>query len=381
MALSVPEGRVLALTDCAGLARRPSRAYTPRMPRTPADPAFDPRARQLLRTLIGRYIQSGEPVGSQTLLRHAGLDVSAATIRNVLADLEDAGLLSAPHSSSGRVPTAQGYRLFVDSLLQVRPLPEEEMVRLRSELPSGSGTQNLLGSASELLSAMTRFVGVVSVPRREQFAFRRIDFVPIDGGRVLAIVVFADGEVQNRIVQGRRGFESGELERVSNYLNAQFAGRPISEIRRRLLDELRTSQDEMQVLLAQSVELTEQALGAAPDDMVVAGQTRLMGVQDLADVDRLRDLFEAFARKREILQLLERTVDAPGVRIFIGEETGLAPLDGLSLVTAPYMSAGRVLGVLGVIGPTRMRYDQVIPVVQAAADTLGQAIAPDACGT
>ena len=343
------------------------------MNRRPPDPSLDPRARQLLRTLIGRYIHSGEPVGSQTLARHAGLDVSSATIRNILADLEDAGLLSAPHASAGRIPTSQGYRLFVDSLLQVRPLPEGEVARLRSELPSGTGTQALLGSASELLSAMTHFVGVVSVPKREQFAFRRIDFVPLDAQRVLAILVFADQEVQNRIIQTRRPFEAGELERVGNYLNAHFAGRPVAEIRATLVLELRNAQSEMQALLAQSVELAEQVLAPDGDDMVLAGQTRLMGVQELADLDRLRELFEAFARKREILQLLERTVQAPGVRIFIGEETGLAPLEGVSLVTAPYTAGGRVLGVLGVIGPTRMAYDRVIPVVQAAADALGNA--------
>ncbi|MET3930438.1 heat-inducible transcriptional repressor [Lysobacter sp. OAE881] len=349
------------------------------MSRKPADPSLDPRARQLLRTLIGRYIRSGEPIGSQTLARHAGLDVSPATIRNILADLEDAGLLSAPHSSAGRVPTPQGYRLFVDSLLQVRPLPETDVARLRGELPAGSGTQALLGSASELLSAMTHFVGVVSVPKREQFAFRRIDFVPLDGSRVLAILVFADNEVQNRIVLTRRPFDAGELERVANYLNAHFAGRTVADIRATLVRELRSAQDEMQLLLAQSVELAEQALAPGGGDMVLAGQTRLMGVQELADLDRLRDLFDTFSRKREILQLLERTVQAPGVRIFIGEETGLAPLEGMSLVTAPYVASGSgtVLGVLGVIGPTRMAYDRVIPVVQAAADALGAALNPD----
>ncbi|HEU0306376.1 MAG TPA: heat-inducible transcriptional repressor HrcA, partial [Lysobacter sp.] len=220
------------------------------MSRNPADFAsLDPRARQLLRTLIGRYIQSGEPVGSQTLARHAGLDVSAATIRNILSDLEEVGLLSAPHTSAGRIPTAQGYRLFVDSLLQVRPLPESEVARLRSELPAGSGTQALLGSASELLSAMTHFVGVVSVPRREQFAFRRIEFVPLDVQRVLAILVFADNEVQNRIIQTRRPHDAGELERVANYLNTHFAGRTLPDIRAHLLRELRSARDEMATLL------------------------------------------------------------------------------------------------------------------------------------
>ena len=193
------------------------------------DKPLDPRARHLLRTLIGRYIRDGEPVGSQTLARHAGLDVSPATIRNILADLEDAGLLASPHTSAGRIPTPQGYRVFVDSLLQLRPLPEGELARLRHELPPGSGTQALLGNASELLSAMSHFVGVVSVPRREQFAFRHIDFVPLDAQRVLAILVFADNDVQNRIIQTRRAYDAGELERVSNYLNQNFAGRPLSQ--------------------------------------------------------------------------------------------------------------------------------------------------------
>ncbi len=340
------------------------------------DKPLDPRARQLLRTLIARYIRDGEPVGSQTLARHAGLDVSAATIRNILGDLEDIGLLSAPHTSAGRIPTAQGYRVFVDTLLQVKPLAESEVTRLRNELPAGSGTQQLLGSASELLSAMTHFVGVVSVPRREQFAFKHIDFVPLDPNRVMAILVFADNDVQNRILQVRRAYEPGELERVANYLNAHFAGIPLANIRATLVHELKFARSEMEVLLAQTVELAEQALTPLPidDDMLLAGQTRLMGVQELSDVDRLRELFEAFARKREILQLLERTIHAQGVRIFIGEETGLAPLESMSLVTAPYTAGGRVLGVLGVIGPTRMAYDRVIPVVQAAADVLGAAL-------
>lgn len=341
----------------------------------PPTSELDPRARQLLRTLIARHIENGEPVGSQTLARHAGLDVSPATIRNILADLEDSGLLTAPHTSAGRVPTAQGYRVFVDSLLQLRPLPDQDVTRLRSQLAAGGGTQSLLGSASELVSAMTHFVGVVSVPRREQFAFRYIDFVAVDSRRVMAILVFADNEVQNRLIQTRRAYEPSELERIANYLNVHFAGRSVADIRATLVAEMRVARHEMENLLAQTVELAEQALAPeGEDDMVVAGQTRLIGVQDLADLDRLRDLFEAFSRKREILQLLERTVSAPGVRIFIGEETGLAPLEGVSVVTAPYAADGRVLGVLGVIGPTRMAYERVIPVVQATADVLGAAL-------
>jgi len=347
--------------------------------RPSSSPPLDPRARHLLRTLIARYIHDGEPVGSKTLAQHAGLDISAATIRNVLADLEDLGLLASPHTSAGRVPTAHGYRVFVDSLVQMQPPGEEEVRRLRSELASGAGTQSLLGSASEMLSAMSHFVGVVSAPRREQFAFRHIDFVALDARRVLAILVFADNEVQNRVIEPRRAYEPAELERVANYLNAQFAGRPLAEIRASLMHELRSAKDEMEQLLAHSVELAGDVLGAAGgEDIVLAGQTRLMGVQDLSDLDRLRELFEAFASKREILQLLERTIQAPGVRIFIGEETGMVSLGDVSLVTAPYAAHGRVLGVLGVIGPKRMAYERVIPLVQTAARELGAALEPPA---
>ncbi len=335
-----------------------------------------PRARHLLRTLIARYIQDGEPVGSQTLARVAGLEVSPATIRNILGDLEDLGLLASPHTSAGRVPTAHGYRVFVDSLLQMQPPGEGELARLRQELAGGGSTQALLGSASELLSAMSHFVGVVSAPRREQFAFRQIDFVALDGRRVLAILVFADNEVQNRVIETRQEFAPGQLEQVANYLNAHFAGLPMAEIRTRLLLELRDARCELEQLLAHSIELAEQALQPAADDMLVAGQTRLMGVQDLSDLERLRELFELFSSKREILQLLERTIQAPGVRIFIGEETGMMPLQGVSLVTAPYTANGQVLGVLGVIGPKRMAYDRVIPLVQATADVLGAAFSP-----
>jgi heat-inducible transcriptional repressor len=345
------------------------------------DLSLDPRARRLLRTLISQHIRDGEPVGSRTLARSSGLDVSPATIRNIMSDLEEIGLVSAPHTSAGRVPTAQGYRVFVDSLLQMKPLQDTEVNQLRAQLPAGAGTQALLSNTSEILSAMSQFVGVVTVPQRGQFAFRHIDFVALDGNRVLVILVFTDNEVQNRIITPRRPYTPSELEQTANYLNAHFAGRPLHEIRATLLRDLRETRSEMDRLLSAAVELSEQALGGAPgsqDDMLLAGQTRLMGVQELSDLERLRELFEAFSRKREILQLLERTLHAQGVRVFIGEETGLAPLDACTVVTAPYGANGRVLGVLGVIGPTRMAYERVIPMVQATADLLGAALNPEA---
>lgn len=345
---------------------------------TPASDPLDIRARQLLRTLIGQYVREGTPVGSRSLARVSGLDISPATVRNIMADLEELGLISAPHTSAGRVPTAQGYRVFVDSLLQIKPLAPSEIARLRADLLVGGGTQALLGTVSETLSAMSHFVGVVTVPRREQFAFRHIDFVPLDGNRVLVILVFTDNEVQNRIIQTRRIYSCGELEHTANYLNQHFAGRPLADIRRSLLTELRDTRRAMEQALSSTVELAEQALDPGPEDVLVAGQSRLLGVQDLSDPDRLRELFDTFTRKQEILQLLERTISAQGVRVFIGEETGLAPLDGCTVVTAPYRGGdGQLLGVLGVIGPTRMAYDRVIPIVQATAEVLGAALNPE----
>jgi heat-inducible transcriptional repressor len=336
---------------------------------------LDSRARALLRALIGQYIREGTPVGSRTLAKHAGLDISPATIRNVMSDLEDIGLVATPHTSAGRIPTAQGYRLFVDSLLQVEPLDGVDVERLRQGLPPNLGTQELLNSGSELLSAMTHFVGMVTVPRREQFAFRHIDFLPLDGQRVLVILVFTDNEVQNRIITTRRAYSVSELEQTANYLNSQFAGRQLHEIRAQLLRELKETRSAMESVLSMAMEVAETTFARpSPEDVLVTGQTRLMGVQDLSDVDRLRELFEAFSRKRELLQLLEGCISAQGVRLFIGEESGMPPFGACTLVTAPYGVDGKVLGVLGVIGPTRMAYDRVIPMVQATADVLGAAL-------
>jgi len=336
---------------------------------------LDARARQLLRSLIARYIADGQPVGSRTLAKASGLDVSPATIRNIMSDLEEFGLVSAPHTSAGRVPTSQGYRVFVDSLLEVRPLDEPALDRMRSELPTDATTPDLLSSATSLLSEMTHFVGVVSVPNREEFPFRHIDFVPLDGNRVLVILVFTDSQVQNRVIATQHPYSPSELEQIANYLNANFAGMRIDEIRARLLREMQDEGTRLNRMLSAAVEVAQQAFqGSAGNDMLVVGQTNLMGKQEVSDVDRLRDLFEAFQRKRDLLQLLERCASAEGVRLFIGEESGFAALDTYSLVTAPYGVGGRVLGVLGVIGPTRMAYERVIPVVQATAGIISGAL-------
>ncbi len=341
---------------------------------SPTSHRLDPRARQLLRSLVHQYIEHGEPVGSRTLAKQSGLDVSAATIRNIMADLEDLGLVAAPHTSAGRIPTAHGYRVFVDSLIEV-PQPDEGLLRMLSaQLPQGQGTQGLLAGATELLSSMSQSVGVVTVPQRAAFAFRHIEFVPIDTQRVLVVLVFMDHEVQNRIIQTRRPYSPEELEQTSNYLNRHYAGRTLPDIRAALLRDLQDAKSELERTLTAAVELSAQALPDEGDDVLLAGQTRLMGSPDMADVERLRHLFDAFAQKREMLGLLERCARAQGVRIFIGDETGLAPFGGCTVVTAPYAVNGRVLGVLGVIGPTRMAYEQVIPMVQATADLVGRAL-------
>ena len=346
----------------------------------PIRPHLDARSRQLLRALIARYLEEGEPVGSRTLSRSSGLDVSAATIRNIMADLEDAGLIASPHTSAGRVPTVQGLRLFVDSLLEVKPLPRDAMAQMERGLPRGhadqpSTTRDLLGNASSLLSAMTHFVGVVTVPGGSEAPLKQMEFVLLDGARVLAILVFADGQVQNRVLTLRQKLDTRALEQASNFLNEHYAGLRLEEIRLRVLAELRAAGSELNRRLETAVEVAAQTFAPVPQaDMLVSGQTNLMGGDDASQMDRLRELFEAFQRKRDLLALLEGCARAPGVRLFIGEESGFAPLEGFSLISAPYHAGDRVLGALGVIGPTRMAYDRVIPVVQATAKMLSEVL-------
>ncbi|OZB60769.1 MAG: heat-inducible transcriptional repressor HrcA [Lysobacterales bacterium 14-68-21] len=338
---------------------------------------LDARARRLLRSLIAQYLSDGEPVGSRTLSRSSGLDVSPATIRNIMADLEEAGLVASPHTSAGRIPTPRGLRLFVDSLIELQPLHRDDMARLRRELPpQPATTRDLLGNVSTLLSAMTHFAGVVTVPKQGDFPLRHIDFVALPDAQVLVVLVFADNQVQNRIVRLAKPLDNRELEQAANYLNAHFAGLRLDDIRSHLLREIREAGSELNRLLANSVELA--AASFAPvgegEDVLVSGQTNLMNYAELADLDRLRELFEAFQKKNELLQLMEMCARAPGVRLFIGEESGFTALDGCSVVTATYGAHGRVMGAVGVIGPTRMAYERVIPVVQATAGLLSDAL-------
>jgi len=344
--------------------------------RASSTPHLDARARQLLRTLIAQYLEEGQPVGSRTLSRSSGLDVSAATIRSVMSDLEELGLISSPHTSAGRIPTVQGLRVFVDSLLELKPLPRGAVAQMQRELPrEPASTRDLLGNASSLLSAMTHFVGVVTVPGGTDAPLKQIEFVALDPDRVLAILVFADGQVQNRVLVLRQRLDARALEQAANFLNAHYAGLRLEAIRLRVLAELRADGSELNRTLEAAVEVAAETFAPEPQaDMLVSGQTNLMADEDSPRIDRLRELFEAFQRKRDLLALLEGCARAPGVRLFIGEESGFAPLEGFSLISAPYGADGRVLGALGVIGPTRMAYDRVIPVVQATARLLSDAL-------
>ncbi len=326
--------------------------------------------------LIQRYIRDGEPVGSRTLSRDSGLDLSPATIRNVMADLEEMGLIRSPHTSAGRIPTPQGLRFFVDTLLTVQPPESKEVAHLREQLDPDQNLQELMTTTSSLLSEVTRLAGVVTLPRREQLKLRQVEFLSLSAQRVLAILVVNDQEVQNRVIHTRREYTRPELEKAANYLNAAFLGRDLRDARQQLLAEMRTARESMNEMMLAAIEMADKAFAAGDehDDFVVAGQTNLMDFAELANMDKMRQLFEAFSQKEQILHLLDGALHADGIQIFIGEEAGYEVLDECSVVTAPYEVEGQVVGVLGVIGPTRMAYERVIPIVDLTARLLGSAL-------
>lgn len=341
------------------------------------DSALNDRSMRILKVLVEEYIRHGQPVGSGTLSRFSGLSLSSATVRNVVADLEALGFVRSPHTSAGRVPTALGYRLFVDTLLQQRPPQAEELQRMRVRLDPGQGVDDLAESASDVLSGITHLAGVVTLPRGTQSALRQIEFLPLSGRRVLAILVMNQRDVQNRIIQLDRDYSKSELEQIANYFNTHFAGRDLRTIRRELLGELEAMRADMDRVMRSAIELGDKALTDESENegaYVLAGQGNLLKYQELADLDRLRALFSAFEERRTILHLLDKSAIAEDVQIFIGHESGYDVFDYLSVVTAPYTVNGEVIGVLGVIGPTRMPYDRVIPVVDITARMLGAAL-------
>ncbi len=338
-------------------------------------PDISERAQHMLRVLIDRFIREGQPVGSRTLAREAGLELSPATIRNVMSDLEELGFIRAPHTSAGRVPTVQGYRFFVDTLLKVQPLDVSSVERMRLEFEIERSPKDLIESASELLSGITHLAGVVTLPKHEHVLFQRVEFLPLSEKRVLAILVTSEGEVQNRMITTDRQCSTSELQQASNYLNELFAGKDLAAVRSTLLDEMQEARSTMNRIMVTAIQMADQVLEEEQsEDYIMAGQTNLMEFRELCDIEKLRNLFDAFNQKREILHLLDQCVHGDGIQIFIGDESGYQTLDECSMVTAPYQVGGEVVGVLGVIGPTRMAYERVIPIVDATARLLGAAL-------
>ncbi len=334
---------------------------------------LDARAQHLLKTLIERYVSEGQPVGSRALSRQSGLDLSPATVRNVMADLEEGGFIASPHTSAGRVPTAKGYRFFVDSLMVAQPLEQVEIRRLEGEL-TAERPQQLASAAAGMLSQLTHFAGLVMTPRRREAAFRHLEFLRLAERRVLLILVTSEGDVQNRILHTDQPYTQAQLVEATNYFNRHFAGQPFAAIRTRLADDLRALSENIARLMTAAVDAGEGAL-AQGESLVVTGERNLLDTEDFAsNMQRLRGLFDLFDQKTSILHLLDLAQRAQGVRIYIGGESGLAPLDECSVVTATYEAHGRVVGTLGVIGPTRMAYERVVPIVDVTAKLLSNAI-------
>ncbi len=350
------------------------------MARQAVTEAPDERARHLLKVLIQRFIRDGQPVGSRTLSRDSGLELSPATIRNVMSDLEEMGFVSAPHTSAGRVPTPRGYRMFVDTLVQYRRPGEDDIRRLQKRLAgSGDDPDRLVNSVSTALSRLTRLAGVVTVPKGQHATLRQIEFLPLSDNRVLAILVINDREVQNRILHTEANYSADELVRAANFINEHYAGVELGEIHGRLLRDLENIRDSMNQAMLDIISVAQSAMEGArtPESgFVVTGETNLMGFAELSDIDKLRRLFDAFSRKQLMIDLLDRSINANGVQVFIGEESGYQILDDCSVVTAPYRIDDDKIGVLGVIGPTRMAYDRVVPIVEVTARMLGSALDP-----
>ncbi|MBP8867594.1 MAG: heat-inducible transcriptional repressor HrcA [Propionivibrio sp.] len=335
---------------------------------------LDERARTLLKTLIERYIADGQPVGSRLLSRHSGLDLSAATVRNVMADLEDLGFIASPHTSAGRIPTPRGYRFFVDRLLTMEPLDSEKIHAIEGQLHP-SQPQQLISSASHLISELTRFAGIVLTPRRKALKIRQIEFVSLSEKRILLILVTTDGDVQNRILFSDRPYSPSELVTATNYLNQYFAGHDFEHIRERVREDLLRLRSDLQDLMAAALAAGDEALQQTDTQYVISGERNLLEVEELSsNMKRLRELFDLFEQRTALMQLLDVSQRANGIQIFIGGESGLAPLDECSVVTAPYEVDGQIVGSVGVIGPTRMAYERVIPIVDITARLLSSAL-------
>ena len=329
---------------------------------------LDDRAKLLLKSLVERYIADGQPVGSRTLSKASGLDLSPATIRNVMSDLEELGLIASPHTSAGRVPTARGYRLFVDTMLTV----QREHLQAPSLQPDQP--QKVIANAANLLSNLSQFVGVVMAPKRSS-VFRHIEFLRLSERRLLVIIVSPEGDVQNRVLFTEVDYSHSQLVEAANYLNANFAGMAIEQVRSRVQQELVKLQGEIAALMQAAVQVSSEALSQEEGSVVISGERNLLAVSDFSnDMTHLRRAFELFEQKTQLMRLLDISSQAEGVRIFIGGESQIVPMEELSVVSAPYEVDGQVVGTLGVIGPTRMHYDRMIQIVDITARLVGNAL-------
>jgi len=334
---------------------------------------LDERAKTLLKALVERYIADGQPVGSRTLSRASGLELSPATIRNVMADLEDLGLIASPHTSAGRVPTARGYRLFVDTMLTAQPLHLSALSSLEPQLQHDQ-PQRVIANAAQLLSSLSSFVGVVTAPRKAS-VFHHIEFMRLSERRVLVILVAPDGDVQNRVIFTAQDYTQAQLIEASNYLTAHYAGLTIEEVRERLKTEVEALRSEIAALMQAAVQAGSEAIADSQEQMVISGERNLLTVQDFhSDMGSLRKLFDLFEHKTQLMRLLEVSSRAEGVRIFIGGESLVVPFEALSVVSAPYEVDGKVVGTLGVIGPTRMAYDRMIQIVDITSRLVSNAL-------
>jgi heat-inducible transcriptional repressor len=334
---------------------------------------LDKRAQVLLKTLIERYIAEGEPIGSRTLSRYSGLDLSPATIRNVMSDLEEMGFIASPHTSAGRIPTPAGFRFFVDSLLVVKQLEADKLREMEGNLVPDN-PQRVIHNASNLLSQLTQFAGVVMTPRRRAVTFRHIEFLRLSEKRVLLIVVTPEGDVQNRILFTDREYSASELIEAANYINHNHSGQSFEDVRQRLLAEVSDVRADMVRLMNTALEAGN-ALAEGGEQYVISGERNLFAIRDLShDVSRLKQLVELLERKTSLLQILDLSLRGQGVQIFIGGESGVGAPDDVSVVTSPYKVDGEVVGTVGVIGPTRMAYDRVVPIVDITAKLISSAL-------
>jgi len=329
------------------------------------------RAQSLLKALVERYIAEGQPVGSRALSKFSALELSPATIRNVMADLEEMGFVASPHTSAGRIPTPKGYRFFVDSLLTVRPLEAEERLQLEGRVQPDD-PHRVAMAASQLLAELTQFAGIVVAPRRRAAQLRHVEFFRLAEKRALIVIVASDGEVQNRVLVTERAYSPAQLQEAANFINQNYTGLDFDQVRLRVRGELTELSRGINDLMQAALAAPEPREAEARDDMVISGERRLIDVS--SDLQRLRKLFDMFETKTQLLDLLEQTERAQGVKIFIGGESELVPLDECSIVTAPYEVDGRVVGTVGVIGPTRMAYERVIPIVDVTAKLVSSAL-------